>query len=213
MNQTIKIVLIAFLVVGVVSAIVVFTVPSVKMMVFGEKGEAVEGVEGEEAGEGDGQTDETKPFKKKSKSSIKATMTLKEVEDFAEILAKKERNLGLREETLRIREERFKGRETEILRREKEIREMLQTMSQYIPEITEAEKKNIRKLAKMFETLSPKNANPLIAQMPDQTVVNIFSLMKPRNSAKLLGAYASLNGESARRAAKLTEMIKKLVIK
>jgi len=73
-------------------------------------------------------------------------------------------------------------------------------------------KKNLQKLARMFETLSPQNASPLIAQMPDETVVNVFALMKPRNSAKLLGSYAAQSGGNAKRAARITQMLKNLAV-
>ncbi|MBN2145000.1 MAG: hypothetical protein JW774_10285 [Candidatus Aureabacteria bacterium] len=148
---------------------------------------------------------------------VEETRTSKQVDELASKLIEKEKNLMTREENLQLRESRFKEREEQLVARQKEVEDMLQKMTVYIneamPLITDTEKKNLKKMARMFETLSPENANPMIAQMPDDTVVSILSYMKPRNSAKLLGNYASVNSEHARRAAKLAEMLKKLVIK
>ena len=138
--------------------------------------------------------------------------TLKQVEDFSKELSDLEKNLKQREENLKLREERFKGREEEVAAMQKELQGIFENIAQYLPKISDAEKKNLKKLAKMFETLSSENANPMMTQMPDETLVVVLSFMKPRSSAKLLGGFGAVSADNARRAAKLTEMLKKLVI-
>ena len=209
MNNILKLLGIALGIVLIILFIVIFTVPSVKKSILGVSAE-----------QGEEKTKKEQPSS--SEPVIRDTyIPNKEVLELADSL--KQREIKIKENEERIQ------REMALMEKEKKelikIREEVQSLHQaiaanitknveyYIPMIKEAEKKNLKKMARMFETLSPENANPIMARMPDQTLVIVLSYMKPRNSAKLLAGYATYNNESARRAAELTEKLRNLVIK
>lgn len=136
-----------------------------------------------------------------------------QVETLAKELREREKKLLNQEEIWSNKMKVLAEREKKILDLEKKITKLYDEIAQFVPRIEESEQKNIKKLAKMFETMSSEAANPILAQMPDKTIVNVLSKMKPRGSAKILSGYGLINAVNARRAAKLTEMLKNLATK
>lgn len=207
MNNILKLLGIALGTVFILSIVVVFTVPSVKQSLFGSSEEKSQKTEN---------NDSTKA------SSIKETyIPNKEVLDLAETLKQREIKIKENEERVQRQMMLMEKEKQELTKIRNEIETLHQTIAAnitknveyYIPLIKDAEKKNLKKMAKMFETLSPENANPIMARMPDQTLVIVLSFMKPRSSGKLLAGYAATTPESARRAAELTEKLRNLVVK
>ncbi len=208
MNNILKLLGIAAAVVIIILLIVIFTVPSLKKTVFGSP--------------------EEEALKTKEETAVKASIPVikdtyipnKEVLELAETLKQREVKLKENEERVQRQMVLMEKEKQELVKIRNEIQTLHQTIAAnitknveyYIPLIKEAEKKNLKKMAKMFETLSPENANPIMARMPDQTLVIVLSFMKPRNSAKLLAGYAAYNADSPRRAAELTEKLRNLVI-
>lgn len=208
MNNILKLLGIALAVVLIILLIVIFTVPSVKNSVFGSSEE--EALKTEE----DATATPSTPV-------IKDTyIPNKEVLELAETLKQREVKIKENEDRVQRQMVLMEKEKQELVKIRNEIQALHQTIASnitknveyYIPLIKEAEKKNLKKMAKMFETLSPENANPIMARMPDQTLVIVLSFMKPRNSAKLLAGYATYNTDSPRRAAELTEKLRNLVI-
>lgn len=200
MGNIIKLFILALLIVAAVTAGVVFFVPSVKKAVFAkpipiskeqEKAKLNEEVDKEE----------------------QKIMPEKQVFELAQSLKEREKKVKEEEERLQRMALVLEKEKAEILKAKTEVESMHKDISEFIPAIDDGEKKNLKKLAKMFETLSPESANPILSRMPDQTLVIVLSFMKPRNSAKLLSGYATYNSESAKRAADLTEKLKNLVVK
>jgi len=222
MSNIVKLFLIALVSVLLLTIIIVFAVPSIRKKVFGNKDE----VNVEEVAKNDevATNKEKSPEKDKldavEKEAIKEIrqqedeyMSSKQVKELGELLKGREEKI--------LREEERIGRMRKVLEKERKhiaelksnITKMHKDIAEFIPLITSGEKKNLKKMAKMFETLSVENANPIMERMNDQTLVVVLSMMKPRASAKLLGGYAAVNETNATRGALITEKLKKLVMK
>jgi len=208
MRNLIKLFAIALGIVLVVTVVVIFAVPGIRNRVLGSKtAETTEKSEGEVKDPSEAENlRELAVYQEKMKAS-------NQVFDLADKLKQREAYVVEQEARIQRMQDALKAEREAIDKIRLEIQTMHADIAQFIPLIEEGEKKNLKKIAKMFETLSSDNANPIMARMPDQTLVIVLSFMKPRNSATLLGGYASLNPESARRAAELTEKLKKLVMK
>ena len=231
MGNLIKLLGLALVLAVVIVAGIVFAVPSIRQGLFGgeEKTEQVEEevqenetAEGEspEAQEGEVVEAEQKEVEQENENhrsmfpqKKREPFTSAEVDKLGVTLSKRLKGLKKQEVLLENRMRGLDEREKNILAMQTEIRQLHAQIAQFIPMIEASEKKNLKKLAKMFATLSPENASPLIAQMPDDTVVNVLAYMKPRNSASILSGYAALNPQNAKRAAKITESLRNLVIK
>lgn len=209
MNNLFKLLGIALTIVIIVVTIIIFTVPSVKNSLLGSP-------------EDESSKTEEDISSPPSAPIIKDTyIPNKEVLELAETLKQREVKIKENEERIQRQMALMEKEKQDLVKVRNEIQSLHETIAAnitknveyYIPLIQEAEKKNLKKMAKMFETLSPENANPIMARMPDQTLVIVLSFMKPRSSAKLLAGYATTNPESARRAAELTEKLRNLVIK
>ncbi len=222
MSNIVKLFLIALVSVLLLTIIIVFAVPSIRKKVLGNKDE----VNVEEVAKNDdvATSKEKDPEENKldavEKEAIKEIrqqedeyMSSKQVKELGHLLKEREEKI--------TREEERVGRMRKVLEKERKhiaelksnIAKMHKDIAEFIPLITSGEKKNLKKMAKMFETLSVENANPIMERMNDQTLVVVLSLMKPRASAKLLGGYAGINETNAIRAALITEKLKKLVMK
>jgi flagellar motility protein MotE (MotC chaperone) len=206
MKNLVKLFVIALLIVGGVTAAVVFSVPALRNRLLGKDvPEAAGETETAESPEAEGLRELAK-MEEEALSSNQVYALAKRLKEREEAIVEQEKRIKRMQEALE--EER-----QDIDRVKSEVQKMHADIAQFIPMIEEGEKKNLKKIARMFETLSVDNANPIMARMPDDTLVVVLSYMKPRNSAKLLGGYAALNAESAHRAALLTEKIKKTVVK
>lgn len=204
MKNLIKIILVSLFMVMLIVGITIATVPSLRNALTSKlKGESPN----QEVSEMD------KELQWNSEAVIfQKYKTLKQIENFVIQIGEREELLIEKENRMQVRVDRINEREKALIEREAEISKMMADISRFIPLISETEKKNIKKLAKMFETMSAETATPLFNTIPDDILVNILYSMKPRNSAKLLGAYANVNAEAAKRSALLTEKLQKLVV-
>jgi flagellar motility protein MotE (MotC chaperone) len=69
---------------------------------------------------------------------------------------------------------------------------------------------NIKKLAKIYDSMKADQALPLIKNMNDTTAVSIISLMTERTASRLLGALAETDIEKATRLNKLLADIERI---
>ena len=102
---------------------------------------------------------------------------------------------------------RFKG---EIEKSRKQILDLEARVTQLVTMIDESEAKNLRKLAKIYNSMDAEEAANMIDSMDDDEVVNILARMKERQIGKVLGAYAGKSDKTAERSARLIEKIRVL---
>lgn len=91
------------------------------------------------------------------------------------------------------------------------IEAMKQEVEQSITEVKASEAGNLRSLAKTYSALSPTATVAIFAELDDQTVVKILSLMRADKVAPILESMtrAQIEGESqAKRAAHFSDLLR-----
>lgn len=93
------------------------------------------------------------------------------------------------------------------------IQAMRDEIAKEIPELQDAEIKNLKGLSQTYSNLSPQAAVAIFREMDDVTVVKILSLMKPDKAAGVLQEMSHTQEQDdtlAKRAALLTDKLRLL---
>ncbi len=139
------------------------------------------------------------------------TIDFRNLADLKQQLNDREARIAEREKTLQAREaiETRMGKDLETSRQQ--IALMQQQIAKLVTEVDAAEAKNVKRLARVYNTMDADEASTLVHTMSDEEVVSIFSAMNERQVGKILGAYAAKGDENATRAAILVERIHQFV--
>ena len=83
----------------------------------------------------------------------------------------------------------------------------------FIPQfrVKEEEAPNLKKLARLYSTMSIEGASAILRELDDAVVVKVMSFMKEDQSAPLLEAMAREGETQAKRAANIAEALRKTV--
>lgn len=126
-----------------------------------------------------------------------------QLQDKSKLLQDKENELGLQAS-------RIKKLESELLSTRSELEKIQRETQEQFSLLQESEKKNLKKLAKVYALMEPAQAAPILSALDDDTIINILTLMKERNAARLLGGFAAQNPEMQKRAALISEKMRSL---
>ena len=127
---------------------------------------------------------------------------LQEIKNEKELLAK-------RAAELKELEGRLAAERAELNQVTQRVAQIQQEFDQTIVRIKEEETPNLKKLAKMYMTMSPEGASAIFRELDDEVIVKLLVLMKEDQSAPLLEAMAQKGEEQAKRAASLAEAMRK----
>jgi flagellar protein FlbB len=127
---------------------------------------------------------------------------LLEVKSEKELLTK--RAAELKELEARLAAER-----AELNQVTQRVAQVQQEFDQSVVRIKEEETPNLKKLAKLYMSMSPEGASAIFRELDDQVVVKLLAFMKEDQSAPLLEAMARQGEEQAKRAASLAEALRK----
>jgi flagellar motility protein MotE (MotC chaperone) len=86
----------------------------------------------------------------------------------------------------------------EVEKLKAEVIRLRQELDVRIVEVQDFEKDNIKKLATTYATMPPISAVPILRELDEDTVVKIFSQMKPDIVSKMLGTMASMVDKTQR---------------
>ena len=128
-------------------------------------------------------------------------LLLQEVKNEKELLAK--RAAELKELEARLAAER-----AELNQVTQRVTQIQQEFDQSVIRIKEEETPNLKKLAKLYTTMSPEGASAIFRELDDEVVVKLLTFMKEDQSAPLLEAMARQGEEQAKRAASLAEAMR-----
>ena len=129
---------------------------------------------------------------------------LQEVKAEKELLAK--RAAELRELEARLAAER-----AEINQVTQRVAQLQMEFDQHVIRVKEEESANLKKLARLYTTMSPEGTSAIFRELDDEVVVKVLSLMKEDQSAPLLDAMARAGEEEAKRAAAIAESLRKTI--
>lgn len=118
-------------------------------------------------------------------------------------------------EALRVRASQLNELEARLHAERKEIFAVTQAVYQLradldtvVTRISEEEAVNLKKLAKVYTTMSPEGAARILKEMDDEQVVKILALMRGSEPAPILESLGQGNKEDARRAATISNRLR-----
>jgi flagellar motility protein MotE (MotC chaperone) len=129
---------------------------------------------------------------------------LKEVQTERDYLNKKAAEL-------RDLETRLAAERAEINAITQRVAQLQMEFDQTIVRVKEEEAPNLKKLARLYSTMSPEGASAILRELDDMVVVKVMSFMKEDQSAPLLEAMAMDGETQAKRAATIAEALRKTV--
>ena len=118
-------------------------------------------------------------------------------------------------EALRVRASQLDELEARLRAERKEIYAVTQAVYQLradldtvVTHVSEEEAVNLKKLGKVYTTMSPEGAARIFKEMDDEQVVKILALMRGSESAPILESLGQGNKENAQRAAMISNRIR-----
>ncbi len=118
-------------------------------------------------------------------------------------------------ETLRLRASQLDELEARLRAERKEIYAVTQAVYQLraeldtvVTRVTAEESVNLKKLAKVYATMSPEGAGRILKEMDDSQLVKILTLMKESETAPILESLGLGGKDEARRAALISNRLR-----
>jgi len=101
-------------------------------------------------------------------------------------IQKRQKELDEREAALKARDERLHLVKKEIDEKIKEIEKIRSEMKRLAAKIEEADNNRVKRLVKIYESMTPEEAAPRFEQLDTRLAVLILSVMREKNAAKIL---------------------------
>jgi flagellar motility protein MotE (MotC chaperone) len=117
-----------------------------------------------------------------------------------------QRELQLKELAARLDAER-----TELNIVTQAVHRMRSEMEKDVVRVREEETANLKRLAKMYASMSPEGAAAILKQMEDEQALKFMVFMKDAESGPLLEAFGRMGEAEAKRAATLTDRLRTTV--
>jgi flagellar motility protein MotE (MotC chaperone) len=121
-------------------------------------------------------------------------------------------------EALALREQQLEDFQLRLETERKELTTITQMVSQLQAEfdknvvrINDQEAENLKRQAKLLATMSPESAAGMLKEMPEDDAVKILFTMKTDLASTLLEAMIQMGKPEARRAASLTERLRRVL--
>ena len=118
-------------------------------------------------------------------------------------------------ETLRVRAAQLDELEARLGTERQEICVVTQTVARLrkemeatITRVGEEEAVNLKRLSKVYATMSPAGAARILKEMDDEQIVKIFALMKEGETAPILEGFGQGDKQDAKRAALISNRLR-----
>jgi flagellar motility protein MotE (MotC chaperone) len=136
-----------------------------------------------------------------------------EVDRLIDELGKEKKAVVTREEQLNELSTRLEAERAEINIVLQSMHRMQKDFDRTVVRVREEESLNLKKLAKLYASMSPEGAATIIKQMEDDQIVKFLVFMKEGESAPLLESFAKLGDAEAKRAAAISERLRTAVFR
>ena len=143
----------------------------------------------------------TEPSTKKSKSPKRPKTINLEALRMMEKIEMKAKELKKREEQVQIREAQLKTLEAEVKKDLQKIEAALEKSKELMNVSTNLREENLKSLVKIYSSMRPDDAAPLVAALDEKIAIQILSRMKSKIAGQVMG---KLDTQSAK---KLSEKI------
>jgi flagellar motility protein MotE (MotC chaperone) len=116
--------------------------------------------------------------------------------------------LGAKERDLTELSARLQSERAELSQLTKSIERVQADFDQNVTRVRQEEEANLKKLAKMYATMTPEGATTIFKALDDATIVKIMTLMKDSESAPVLELMARQSEAEAKRVAGISERLR-----
>jgi flagellar motility protein MotE (MotC chaperone) len=131
-----------------------------------------------------------------------------EVDQLIAELKKEKESLTQREQQLDELAMRLQTERLELNQVTQMVHQLQMEFDRRVVRIQEEEPANLKKLARMYATMTPEGAMPILKELDDTAIVKIFTYMKETETAPLLEALARQGSNEAKRAAVISERLR-----
>lgn len=135
-----------------------------------------------------------------------------EVDQLVSELKKEREALRSREAGLNKLAEQLKLERAELDDIARDVKAMQAQFDKNIVQVKADEQSNLKKQAKMYASMAPESAAQILAEMEDSAVVKLLGSMKEEESASILEGLLKRNPQAAKRAATLSEQLRKMLM-
>jgi flagellar motility protein MotE (MotC chaperone) len=132
-----------------------------------------------------------------------------EVDLMLQELKKEKEALTKRESDLNELQKRLESERAELTVITQRVQQLQMEFDQNVVRVKEEEAPNLKKLARMYTSMSPEAVLTIFKELDDQVVVKILSFMKEADSAPLIEGMAKEGEAQAKRAAQISESLRK----
>ena len=116
--------------------------------------------------------------------------------------------LQTRSDQLNELQARLDSERQEICQTTQAVFQLRKELDATIARVTEEEVTNLKKLAKVYGTMSPTGAARIMKEMDDEQIVKILTLMKEAETAPILENFAQGDRQDAKRAALISNRLR-----
>jgi flagellar motility protein MotE (MotC chaperone) len=134
-----------------------------------------------------------------------------EMDQLLQEVKREKEDLAKREAELRELATRLQAERAEINTVTQRVAQLQVEFDQNVTRVKEEETPNLKRLAKLYSNMSPDAIAAILKELDDQTVVKLFSVMKDSESAPLLDAMAKGTDAQAKRAASISEALRRTI--
>jgi flagellar motility protein MotE (MotC chaperone) len=146
-------------------------------------------------------------------TTVSWEFTNPEMEQLIAELKQQRQALITKEQQLNELATRLEAERAELNVVAKGIQRMQTDMDKVILRVREEETPNLKKLAKVYGAMTPDGAASIFRQMDDDQAAKIFVFMKDTETAPIFENLAKLGEAEAKRAAALSEKVKRAVFR
>lgn len=134
-----------------------------------------------------------------------------EVDRLVSELSKEKQAVATREQQLNELATRLQAERAEINQVTQTVFRLQQEFDKNALRVREDEVANLKKLAKIYATMTPEGATMIVRQLEDEEIAKLLVIMKESEAAPLLENLAKLGETEAKRAAALSERLRKSI--
>lgn len=131
-----------------------------------------------------------------------------EVDQLVKELKSEKESIAKRQETLDELASRLQSERQEIDRVAQNVQRMQSEFERSVTKVKDDETANLKRLAKMYTTMTPDGAAKIFAELDEVSVGKILVLMKETDAAQILESLSRQGEPSAKRAAALSERLR-----
>ncbi len=128
-----------------------------------------------------------------------------ELDQLVADLKREREHLAEREKQLDELAARLQAEKSEISRATNAVVQLQRDFDQSVTRLKDEEQANLKKLAKLYTTMAADSAAPVMRELPDDTLVKLFAIMREAEIAPLLELLSKPNASDAKRVAALTD--------